>query len=314
MQAHLHRLPPIAVPLLLAVALLGYLAGARHLGTTTSAQLPAADLRVASGADVLLEYPPGWQPQSRGPAIAGLRLSHPLFLSTAGGSAGLEAGMMPGPTPGPLPSSLLSRLRGLPHVEVVSLAALQAFRYSDLGGAGAAQQLELYAVPSSAGGEAVLACHAPRPAAVLMAQCRRIVATLALAGQASAGITPDPAYASRLGLLVSALDGARRAARGRMAATRRPAELARLSGALAGRFLLAARALARLEPPPVAGATQVALARSMIAAGDAYAQLAKAARGQRLGDYFGARSGVAAAEQALDGALESYALLGYGRG
>lgn len=311
MQAQLHRLPLIAVPLLLAVAVLGYLAGTRHPGRIASSQPPAAKLRVASGAGMVLEYPPGWQQQAGGGAIGGLPLAHPLFLA-AGGSAGLEAGLLAAPAPSPLPSGLISRLRGLPHVEVVGLAALQALRYTDVRLSGYSQQLELYAVPGSAGTETVLACHAPAAAGAEMAQCRQIAATLALAGQSIADITPDASYASRLEVLLSALERARSAARERMAGARNPAELAGPAEALAGRFMLGAKTLARLEPPPVAGSAQVALARSMIAAGGAYGQLAQAARRHRLKAYIGARSGVAAAETELDGALENYALLGYG--
>ena len=314
MQAQLQRLqrlPPIVVPLLLAVALLGYLKGSGHAERSSSAQSAPAALQVASGTGMLLEYPAGWQQRSSGSAIEDLPLEHPLFLA-AGAGAGLEAGVLPDSSASPLPASLVGRLAGLPHVEVVSLTALQALHYTAVQLPGYSQQLELYAVPGTPGMETVLACHAPASEPALMSQCRRIAATLTLAGQSSADIMPEASYASRLRSVVGALDAARSAARARMAATQEPAELARLSEALAGSFQLAAKTLAGLEPPQVAGTAQVALASAMTSTGDAYSQLAQAARLENVGAYTGARNEVTAAEQGLNGALENYALLGYG--
>jgi hypothetical protein len=315
MHVSTQRLPTVAVPLLLAVAVLGYLVGLHRATTTRSSQPPAAELRVASGSEVLLEYPAGWLQRPAGRPIPGLRLGHPLWLgsSNVGSPAGLEAGSLPGTAPSPLPPAILARLRELPRVEVVSLASLQALRYPNLRLAGYGQRLELYAVPSPAGGEVVLACHAPAAEAPLLHECEQIVASLSLAGQSTSDVTPDPGYVQRLVALIAGLDSARRQARARMVRAGNPKALARSAESLASRFLLAGGSLARFEAPPVAGAAQVMLARSMFAAGGAYYRLASAARSNSATRYRSARARVGAAERAINGALENFALLGYGR-
>jgi hypothetical protein len=308
-----HRLPTFAVPLLLAVAVLGYLMGIRHVsGTRTSSPAPP-DMQVASGSDVVLEYPLGWHQSPRGQGVPGLVPAQPLWLasSAAGQSAGLEAGSLPGTPASPLAPGLLARLHGLPKVEVVSLAALEALRYPDVRLAGYGQRLEIYAVPSPANGEAVLACHAPASAVALLDQCEQIVSSLSLAGQSTLDVTPDPVYARRLKALVAGVDGARRVSRARMSRAGDPRALASSSATLATRFVHGAGRLARLEAPPVAGAAQVVLARAMIAAGGAYSALGQAARAQRPARFHDARLRVQKAEQGVDRALENFALLGY---
>jgi hypothetical protein len=313
-HASTYRLPTLAVPLLLAVAVLGYLTGLHRTVTARSSVPPAAELRIASGSDVLLEYPVGWLQLSEDRPIPGLRLHHPLWLrsSGVGSPAGLEAGSLPGAAPSPLPPAILARLQALPQVEVVSLAALQALRYPDVQLAGYPERLELYAVPSPAGEEVVLACHAPAASASLLHQCEQIVASLSLAGQSTSDVTPDPVYAQRLAALIAGLDGARGQARATMSRAGDPGALARSSASLAAHFLLAVGSLARLEPPSVAGAAQVVLARSMVAAAGAYRRLSEAALAGSASGYGSARGQVGAAEQAVDGALENFALLGYG--
>ena len=315
MGLSLQRLPPVIVPLLLAVAVLGYLTGLQRVSATPAAQAPAGEERVAAGADLSLEYPSGWRQQAGAKEIPGMALEHPLFLAPAGTGvqAGLEAGVLAGTSPGPLPASLVGRLRGLPSVEVVGLVALQALRYTDVSLSGYTQELELYAIPTPVGAETVLACHAPAADARLLRRCGEIVATLSLAGQSTSDITPDSAYGARLGALVDALDGARRQARLRMGRAGAPALVAALAGGLARRLAATAVNLGHLEAPPVAAAAQVLLLRSMADAGGAYEQLARAARSHSAAAFARARAGVARAEAAVDRALENFALLGYGR-
>ncbi len=313
MYAPTYRLPTFAVPLLLAVAVLGYLTGVRHVAGTGGFSPAPAELRVASGSDVVLEYPVGWLRSPKAREVPGLALRHPLLLASSapGASAGLEAGSLTGTSASPLPSGLLARLHRLPRVEVVSLAALQALRYPDVHLSGYGQRLEIYAVPSPASGEALIACHAPASALTLLEECEQIVSSLSLAGQSTSDVTPDPVYAHRLALLVAGIDGARRVSRARMRSASEPGVLAKYSVSLSTRFLHGAGRLARLEAPPVAGAAQVVLARAMIAAGGAYGALAQAARSQNPARFHDARLRVGAAEDAVDAALENFALLGY---
>ncbi len=316
MPASTQRFPAFAVPLLLAVAVLGYLTGMRHVSATRSSAPAPAATQVAAGAEVALEYPVGWRREPAGPAIPGLVLSRPLWLGADGGgaaaTAGLEAGSLQGTPASPLPPAIRSRLRGLPRVEVVSLAALQALRYPDVRLTGYRQRLELYVVPSPATGEIVMACHAPASPAKLLEQCEQIVSSVSLAGQSTSDVTPDPVYAHRLAALLSGLGTARRSDRARMSSAKDTRVLAVSAVSLASAFLHGAGLLARLEAPPVAGAAQVVLARAMISAAGAYSALAEAARARHASGYRVARARVTGAELGVDQALENFDLLGYG--
>ena len=114
-----------------------------------------------------------------------------------------------------------------------------------------------------------------------------------------------------LAALLAGVESARRGARRRMSKGENPQALASSSASLAKRFVHGAGLLARLEAPPVAGAAQVVLARSMIAAGGAYSLLGKATRSRSPRAYRDARLRVEGAERALNRALENFALLGY---
>ena len=85
-----YRLPTFAVPLLLAVAVLGYLTGTRHISQRSSAPPAPADLTVASAGDLAVEYPVGWLPASSVRAVPGLTLNHPLLLSAESFDKGSE--------------------------------------------------------------------------------------------------------------------------------------------------------------------------------------------------------------------------------
>jgi hypothetical protein len=88
------------------------------------------------------------------------------------------------------------------------------------------------------------------------------------------------------------------------------AQIARLAPPLARSFALAAAKLGALEPPAPAGQAQATLARSLLAAGDAYTALGAAA-GAGPSSYDNARARVQRAETSVGAALGSFALLGY---
>ncbi len=315
MHAPTLRLPTFAVPLLLALAVLGYLTGTRHVSGSGSTPQPPA-MRAALGTSVGVEYPLGWNEAATGPAIPGLTLKGLLRLQAGpgGSEAGLEAGTVAGTAPSPLPPGIRARLRNIPRAEVVSLVALQAIRYPDVRLTGYRQRLELYAIPGQANGEAILACHAPASEVTVLEQCERIVSSVSLAGQSTSDVTPDGAYGRRLAGIVAGVERARRAARARMSRSGAVQSLAASSASLAARFLHGAGSLGNLDAPPVAGAAQVALARAMIAAGGAYGALGQAARKRSPGRYQAARLRVQRAERSVDRALENFALLGYAAG
>lgn len=305
------------MPLLLAVAVVGYLAGL-HRVSSSGGQSPAAGMRVASGVNVLLEYPAGWErapaSSARGPA---LQLgSHSLSLVPRGhsSSAGLLSGVLALDGASPLPSRLLASQHGVPHTEVVNLDAVQAFRYRQLIVPGYTGTVELYVVPTPNDGATALACYASPDLQSELAKCEQIVASLTLVGQSTSDLTPDGAYASRLSGLLKTLEAERRSLRLRLSRGAAATSIAGAAGSLGARFASTSTSLATLEPPAVAGPAQVALARSLLGASVAYKALAAAAQAESLTRYQQARTQVSAAEAGVDGALESFALLGYSHG
>src|SRR3954471_8859171 len=76
------RLPTAVVPVLVAVAVLGYVAG--HSRSDNGAAEPD---RTASSAHVLIEYPTGWHKVSGGAQIPGLALVHPQLIVARGAAS-----------------------------------------------------------------------------------------------------------------------------------------------------------------------------------------------------------------------------------
>lgn len=308
------RLYQLAAPILLAVAVIGYLAGHRHASATPTGAHPAG-IRIAYGTGVLLEYPTGWRqtPASDAPAIPGLPLIGPLLLAPGGNGsqAGLLSGQLPSSQTTPLPGAFMSQLHGLPRTEVVELFNnTQAYRYSQIDLQGYALTLQLYSIPSPGSRSTVLACYASQTLAGYLSQCQRIVAGLTLVGNAPTDLAPEPGYAGTLSRLVGTLDQARVSLRGKMRAHAAPGTLAHLADDLASHFEAAAASLAALQPPIPAGLAQAALTSAILHSQHAYQSLARASEGQ--GSYASAQAEVSSSEASLDTALQSFALLGYG--
>lgn len=309
------RLYQLAAPILLAVAIVGYLAGHRHVAATPTGAHPAG-IRIAYGTGVLLEYPSEWRqtPAAAAPAIPGLPIIGPLLLAPGGNGAGagLLSGQLPATQTTPLPGALMAQLRGLPHTEVMELFNnTQAYRYSKLNLQGYALTLQLYSIPSSGNRATVLACYASKELSSYLSQCQRIVAGLTLVGNAPTDLAPEAGYAAALDRLIGTLNQARAETRKKMSARATPSALGRLAGELASRFEAAAASLAALQPPPPAGPAQAALTSAILHSQHAYQALAQATEGR--GGYAAAQAQVPAAETGLDTALQSYALLGYGQ-
>jgi hypothetical protein len=298
---------------LIAVAVLGYAAGHRR----APAAHPVAHretTRSVSSANVLLEYPSSWRPLATVPAIPGLSLAHPLSLAPGGDAAraGLLSGQLPAGEPSPLPARLLALVRGLPKTEVVNLIDGQAFRYTQLSLPGYAGRLDLYVMPYAGKSPTALACYAAQGFSRYLSECEQIVAGLTPVGQSSTyDLTPDTGYALRLGALIEGLNSERLALRRAMQTNASPAAVGHLATTLADRFAAAAGSLEVLEPPPVAGAAQTALASAMLKARDTYTALAAASTAKDRAGYDAAPAQVAAAEAGVDTALEGFALLGY---
>lgn len=302
----------LAAPLLLAIAIAGFVVGHRHASTPAGA---AEKTRIAYGASVLLEYPANWQQVATrlAPVIPGLAIAGAVLLSPGGKGvrAGLLSGQIPGGRASPLPSPFLAQLHGTPHTDVVDLLDAQAYRYSHLRLPGYHRILDLYVIPSPGAGDAVLACYASKPLAGYLNQCQKIVAGLTLVGRSPTDLTPEAGYAARLGQLVEKLDAKRLKLRASMRAGTTPTTLSNLATTLAERFAAAAKSLSVLEPPLPVGPTQVALASAIVRAHSAYETLAAAALAGSPSGYATAQASVEAAEGDVDAALQDFALLGY---
>jgi hypothetical protein len=304
---------PLVALVLVAVAIFGYMAGYRRAPVASSA-VHRETTRTVSGASVLLEYPAGWQLSTAVPAIPGLPLAHPLSLAPGGDPtrAGLLSGQLPSGEPSPLPGRFLALLHGIPHTEVVNLTDGQAYRYSRLSLPGYDRALDLYVILYAGKSPTALACYAAKASSGYLSQCEQIVARLTPLGQSSTyDLTPNAAYARQLGALIEGLNEQRLTLRREMRTHASPATVGRFAATLADRFTAAAGSLAALEPPPVAGPTQTALASSMLRARDTYRALAAASAAEDQASYNAVLEQVSAAEAGVDTALEGFALLGY---
>jgi hypothetical protein len=298
----------LAAPILIIVALLGYLAG--HGRSAAAPPPPVEKTRTISAATVTLDYPAGWQTASAAPKIPGLSLAHATVVAPEGEAtqAGLVTGQLPAGEPSPLPSGFVAKLHALPHTEVVSLPETQAYRYTQLNISGFALPLTLYAIPDPGGHPTAVACYATNSLAAFMRTCELIAARLKLAVQAQSYVlTPDSAYARQVSALLGPVSAARAMLRRETGSQPAPAVVQRLEGAIAQ----AATSLSALQPPPAAGQAQAALSNALWRARDAYAALAAATGTGSPGAYSAAQARVSTAEASVDAALGSFALLGY---
>ncbi len=310
------RVPLLAIPLLLVVAIAGYLVGYRHAPASPAAG-PQTTSRIASGADVLIEYPSSWQHISSAPAIPGLALTRELALAADGThtQAGLISGQLPAGEPSPLPAAFRQGLRAVPTTELLDFLGGQAYKYSRLKIAGypSTQTLNLYVIPNPGNGPTAIGCYAAQAYAAVLSECEQIIAKVTLVGQSQFDLTPDPKYARQLGTLIRTLDSERLQLRLRMRASKSPTALGALAKTLAAKLAAAAAGLSPLEPPIAAGGAQAALGSAFLTAQSAYEALGLSAHEERAGSYAPDLRRVERAEAGVDTALESFALLGYGR-
>ncbi|MGA2452798.1 MAG: hypothetical protein ABSG93_04700 [Solirubrobacteraceae bacterium] len=301
--------PPVLIPVLVVVAIVGYLFGIHRASAPAAPSASAQQTKIASSSSVLLDYPASWQAASAAPAIPGLSIAHTLLLAPAGDAdhAGLLSGQLAGGGPSPLPAAFLALVHGVPRTEVLSLANLQAYRYSGLSGYD--RTLDLYVIPTVGASPTALVCYAASGFSAFLRQCEQIVTTVSLVGQTPDELSPEAAYAGQLSGLIGALERERVTLRREMHA--QPADVGALATTLAARFADAASAVAALEPPQPASAAQAALASALDATRDAYTALAATAAGVGPAGYAGAERQINEAEAAVDSALESFALLGY---
>jgi hypothetical protein len=298
------------IPALVVVAIVGYLLGVHRSSAPSIPVVPQAQ-RVASGASVLLEYPASWQPAASPPTLPGLTLSNPLLLAPGGkaAQAGLLSGQLAAGAPSPLPVSFLALLHVVPHVEVVNLAHLQAYRFGGLSGYG--QTLDLYVIPTVAGSPTALVCYAPSKSSSYLDPCEQIVASATLVAQTTYNLSPSAAYASQLAGVITALEKERLTLRREIHASTALSAAGAFASTLADRLESAVTSLTAIEAPQAASVAQTALLAALREAHAAYAALATAGSSDDAVSYSTAEAQVNAAEASVDSALRNYALLGY---
>ena len=303
------RWPLGVVPLLVAVAVLGYIAGHASSRSPT-----AEEVRTVSTATVVLNYPSGWTRPSVAPGIPELPIANTIALAPKGQAAhaGMLVGALPASKLSPLPARFVANLRGLPETGIVSLQEVQAYRYARLNIPGYDRMLTLFVIPNPHGQPTALACYASANYSTDLKRCEQIVATLTLVGQTqSYDLTPEAAYARRVNASVAALDRERVALRRELGTQAAPARVHAVATRLAGGFEEAATSLSRLEPSFATGQIQAVLSGSIIQTRDAYTALAAAAANESASEYASARKRVYEAESNVNWALENFALLGY---
>jgi hypothetical protein len=304
-------LPVLVIPVLLAVAVLGYLAGHRH----SRAAAPPRSPRAVTTGNVVLDYPAGWRAVAAGPRIPNLALARSSTVAPDGesASAGLLVGTLPSGELAPLPRKFVATLRRAPSTEIVNLLEVQAYRYARLSVPGFEEALSLFVIPDRGGAPTALACYAPSASSAYMLACERSVAAATVTGQLqSYQLTPDPTYAAKISAAIAALDRVRVSLKRDLGPKVSAATAQRLARRLASGYATASSALAVLEPSVEAAPVQAALAGAINKAHAGYDALAAAAGEQNVRAYVAAQSDISSAEAAVDQALESFALLGYG--
>jgi hypothetical protein len=304
------RLRSAIAAVLVAVAILGYVAGGH--GRSAAASVEKVRSVVAGG--VLVGAPMAWQRAAAAPAIPGLAIANPVVFAPErnAANAGFLTGQFAGGQPSPLSAGFLASLPALPHTEVVNLVESQAYRYSNLSVPGFDRMLTVYAIPNPGGDPTAVACYASRKLSAYMGTCERMVATLTLLGHThSYDLTPEPGYAREVSQAVGTLDRQRVLLRREMHERPVLSNVQSLATRLADGFAGAAASLSVLEPPLVASKAQAVLKRSLARAGDAYAALAAAAAAGSPAAFNGARTQVDEAEANTTSALHSFATLGY---
>jgi hypothetical protein len=303
------RVPTALIPVFVAVAILGYVAG------NAGSQSPSSEkLRTAASAHVVLDYPSSWRPATRGPGIPGLPIANPILLAPDGDAAhaGLLAGTLPRSELSPLPGKFVASMHVLPETEVVNLLEIQAYRYGRLSIPSFNRKLTLFVIPNPNGDPTALACYATAALSASMHACEQIVATVTLvAQQQTYDLTPEPAYAHRISTSMSTLNRLRLSLRRELHPDSQPAQVRTLATSLAHVFAQASDSLEALEPSFAAGQAQDVLSESIAQSRDAYTALATAAGGESTADFTAARTRVYEAESNVNWALENFALLGY---
>ncbi len=302
-------LPTAVIPLFVAVAVLGYVAGHAH---SESGAGEAA--RTARSGHVLIEYPAGWRPVSGGASIPGLAIASPRLIvaGTTAARAGLVVGTLPAGEVGPLPRSFVASLRRSPETAVVELVEGQAYRFAGLSVPGLQATLTVFVIPNPGGHPTALACYAPTQASPYMRACEQSVSGVTVVDQSQIyQLTPEPGYGAKIGTAISSLDRLRVSLKRELHPQVTVARAQELATRLGDGYASAVASLARLEPSSAAAEVQKALTKAIERARDGYRALAVAVGERSASGYTAAQKRVSEAESDVDWALENFVLIGY---
>lgn len=302
-------LPTAVIPLFVAVAILGYVAGHSH-----SSGESGEALRTATSAHVLIEYPSGWRPLKSTTVIPGLAIEHSRLIvpRARDASAGLVVGTLPAGELGPLPKRFVSRLRALPQTTVVNLVEGQAYRYAQFSGKGLEEPLTMFVIPNPGGSPTALVCYAPTQTSRYMRECEQTVSGVTVVGQSQVyQLAPEPGYAAGISAAIAALDRLRVSLKRELHPQVSAERAQQLATRLAGGFARADASLAKLEGAAAVEPLQTALSSAVQRARDGYTALADAAGERDAPAYTAAQKRISAAESDVDLALENFVLLGY---
>jgi hypothetical protein len=302
-------LPVLVIPVLVAVAVLGYLVGHRHPHDSSPQRA-----RSASTGNVVIDYPAGWRAVARPLRVPHLAITRAQAIEPDGdGGAGLLIGALPAGELAPLPRQFVAKLQRPPTTEIVNLLEIQAYRYAHLRVDGFDKALTIFVIPDRGGLPTALACYAPSTSSSYLTECERSVAAVTVTGQLQGyQLTPDPSYAAKISAAISALDRLRVSLKDELSPKVSATTAQRLATLLARGYVAAASALVELEPSVEAAPVQASLAGAIARAHAGYVALAKAAGDQDATGYADAQAKISSAEADVDQALESFALIGYG--
>jgi hypothetical protein len=293
----------VAAVVAIAAAIVGFLAGGSGGG---GSDVPENNSSASSGP-VALTFPNTWQ-QGGGPApIPGYKFENAISLEPKAGTAGgsLSAGTVNANTPTLLPEAFLSALGGAPpKADAVQLGDLQAYRYKDLQPKGYPNQLNIYAVPTTAGVVTVACSSAGAQAPTFENDCERVASTLTLSGDAKAFPLGVPkAYVDGLNAALEKLQTQRKAALSKLKSAKTPAAQASASRQAAAAYAGAIKSHPKSVPPQVAQADAKILA-ALRDGQKGYTTMAAGAAADNKSRYRQGTSQVKKADAALEKALK----------
>jgi hypothetical protein len=193
----------------------------------------------------------------------------------------------------------------------VNLAGRSYYRYVDLVPARTGTVENVYALPTTAR-TVLAACVAPAAdAGAFSVACEHALSSLRLTSGQVLPVGPNPAYAARLSVIVSKLNGLRSSAERRLATASTPAGQAKAAQELAQVLATAATQTKKLEPGPIGSSENASIARALQHLGAAYAALANAANHNDRRGYGSARRAEILAATELKSRFEQLSQAGY---